>query len=77
MHVGHNGRSFKTVARFIRAHGCSAQDWDEANVALNSGKTIAFLDKFLYLGSWAAVDFVLFAFRYLARPTKNPERESS
>ena len=56
IHVGHNGGASKTVAMFIPAHGCSAQDGDKSNVTLNSGGTVGFVDKFLYLGSWLASD---------------------
>ena len=56
MHVGHNGGAFKTVAMFIPAHGCSAQDGDTYNVILNSGGTITFVEKFSYLGSLVASD---------------------
>ena len=56
MHVGHNGEASKTVAMFIPAHGCTAQDGDTSNVILNSGGTITFVEKFSYLGSWVASD---------------------
>ena len=56
MHVGHNGGASKTVAMFIPAHGCSAQDGDTSIVTLNSGGTISFVEKFSYLGSWVASD---------------------
>jgi hypothetical protein len=51
MHVGYNGGAYTTVAMFIPAHGCSAQDGDTSIVTLNSGGTILFVEKFRILGA--------------------------
>ncbi len=47
MNIRHHGGTSKTVAMFIPAHGCSAQDGDTSNVILYSGGTITFVEKVL------------------------------